>query len=206
MGFKLVYLLVLFLRHTIGSVQSPYETYRELSKGNHLLQVVPIFLLCISYFGWSSLVHHGVSAHPFYLTASFTKVLLGSLGTFGIVLLSLVVVGRLVGGIGGFRTIILPWTYSLLPTILWFFTTSGMTLLFPPPRTLSFLGQLFSFLFISFSIFLLFWKGILYYLTLRFGMKLDMGKIFLASLILFPLGALYALFMYQAGIFRIPFI
>ena len=203
---RIAYNIILFVRHMIGVVQTPYETYRRLAKGEHLLQILPLLLVCIGYFGWSSLVHHGITAHPYLLTFSFGKLVAGFIVTYMLVVVSLVGVGRAIGGVGGIRTIVLPWTYSLVPTIVWFFGTSVMTLLFPPPRTVSILGQAFSFLFLSFSLFLFFWKAILYYLTLRLGMKLSMGKIFIASLILFPLGALYAVALYQMGIFRIPFI
>ncbi|MBI4130254.1 hypothetical protein HY468_02985 [Candidatus Roizmanbacteria bacterium] len=198
--------LILFLKHVWGSIHTPYQTYRKLAKGEHVWQALPIGVLTVLYFSWSTLVHHGIRTHPFFLTVSFTKVVLGSLGTFGVVLVSLVVVGRLVGGGGGVGRIFLPWSYSLLPTLLWFFTTSMLTLLLPPPRTTSIPGQVFSFLFVVFSLFLFFWKGVLYYLTLRFGMRLDLFRIVIASVILFPLGALYALIMYKLGIFRIPFV
>lgn len=204
--FRTVYNLVVFVRHLVGVVQAPYETYRHLAKGERLFQVIPLFLISVGYFGWSSLVHHGITAHPYLLTVSFSKLLVGFVITYTLVVSSLVMVGNMVGGKGSVRTVLLPWTYSLFPTILWFFITSVMTLVFPPPRTMSFLGQAFSFVFLSFSLFLFFWKAILYYLTLRFGMKLSMGKILISSLILFPLGALYAVVMYQLGIFRIPFI
>ena len=198
--------LMLFIRSAVGSIQTPYETYRRLAKGEHLLQAAPIFLISFAYFGWSSLVHHGVTANPYLLTVSFSKLVFGFLGGFGMIILSLILIGKLVGGVGDLRKVFLPLSYSLLPTIIWFFATSIMSLVFPPPRTISFPGQLFSFIFLSFSLFLFFWKSILYYLTLRFSMRLDMGKIFTASLILFPLGALYALVMYRMGIFRVPFI
>ena len=203
---RIIYISILFFRHMVGVVQTPYETYRRLAKGEHLLQVLPLLLVCVGYFGWSSLVHHGITAHPYLLTFSFGKLVLGFVVTYSLVIISLVWVSRVIGGVGGFREIFLPWTYSLAPTILWFLGTSIMTLVFPPPRTLSLPGQILSFLFLSFSLFLFFWKAILYYLTLRFGMKLSMGKILIASLVLFPLGALYAVAMYQMGIFRIPFI
>lgn len=203
---KGIRLAFLFVRNAVGSVQTPYETYRKLAKGDDLFQAIPLFLICISYFGWSSLVRFGLSSHPYQLSFSFGKLVIAASVTYILILFSLVFIARLVEGSGSYRSVFLPWTYSLLPTVLWFFTTSVMTLIFPPPRTESFLGLLFSFLFLSLSLFLFFWKGMLYYLTLRFGMKLDMGKIMIASLILLPLGALHAVVMYYLGIFKIPFI
>lgn len=196
----------IFARNSIGVLQTPYESCRRLSKGNNLEQSIPIFLIVLSYFAWSALAHHGISAHPFLLTFSFGRLLTAAVVTYVLVIGSIVVVGKVFRSKGSVKSVFLPWTYSLLPTVAWFFATSLLWFLFPPPRTTSFTGQLLSFAFIVFSLFLLFWKGVLYYLTLRFGLRIGLWKIISVSIIIFPLGALYAIAMYRLGVFRIPFI
>lgn len=210
MGFDLfarvIIGFILFVRNIIGVVQTPYETYRNLSKGNHPEQLIPLVLIVCAYFAWSALVRHGIRANPMLLTYSFSALFMASIVTFGLVVGTIVVAGRLFHGTGSFRTVVLPWGYSLTPTIMWFWITSMLWVVFPPPRTGSVAGQLLSFVFIITSLFLFFWKGVLYYLTLRFGMKLDLVKILGVSAVIFPMGALYAIIMYRLGIFRIPFI
>ena len=198
--------VILFLQNAWGSIQRPYETYRKLSEGKNLIQVVPIFILCLLYFAWTTLIHVGLSGHPLLISFNFFKLTSASIATFLLVVFALVWAGRLFGGRGSIKSVLLPWTYSLLPTLIWFFATSLLWLLFPPPRTLELSGKALSFTFLVFSWFLFFWKGVLYYLTLRFGMKLDFLKILGVSLIVFPLGFLYSILMYKLGIFRVPFL
>lgn len=197
---------ILFLQHTWGTVQHPYGTYRKLAAGNFPLQTMFLFLLCLAYFGWTTLIHVGLRGHPLIISFNFFKVTAVSAATFVLVLGVIRVIGGMVGGKGSLKTLFLPWSYSLLPTLIWFFATSLLWLLFPPPRTLALSGKALSFAFLVFSWFLFFWKGVLYYLTLRFGMKLDLIKIILVSAIIFPLGFLYSLLMYKLGIFRVPFL
>ena len=203
-SFSLVSLL--FVKHVWGSVQHPYVTYRHLSKGEHKAQVIPLSLLILLYLVWVTVVRNGITADPLVLSFNFLKLAGVVFATVFVVIYSFVFIGRMVGGTGSAKTVFLPWIYSLLPTLVWFFATSLLFFLFPPPRTLAFSGKLLSSVFLIFSWFLFFWKGILYYLTLRFGMKLDFFRIVLVSVIIFPLGLLYAVLLYKLGIFRIPFI
>lgn len=197
---------ILFAQNAWGSLQHPYTTYRNLTEGKNWLQVTPIVLLCVAYFSWTTLVHVGIRSHPLILSFNLAKLTIASIITFFLVVSVLVWVSRLFGGKGSFQSVVLPWTYSLLPTLLWFFTTSLLWFLFPPPRTVSWGGQALSVVFLVFSWFLFFWKGVLYYLTLRFGMRLDLLKILGVSAVVFPLGFLYSIVMYRLGIFRVPFL
>lgn len=194
------------IRHAAGVFHTPYTTCRTLSKGESLEQMIPIGLIALSYFVWSALVHHGVSVHPLLLTFSFGKIVFYSVTTYILVVSALIAVSRMVGGTGTIAGVVMLWTYSLLPTIVWFYGASLLWLFFPPPRTASIAGQMLSFVFLVFSLYLFLWKGVLYYLTLRFGMRLGFWRIMLVSFIIFPLGFYYALIMYRLGIFRVPFI
>lgn len=98
------------------------------------------------------------------------------------------------------------WAFSYLPTYVWFSMTALLYFLLPPPRTSSFLGQSFSAAFIAFSLFVLLWKMLLYYLTLRIGLKMTLFETVLASVFLFPLFSLFSFISYKMGIFRVPFV
>lgn len=116
------------------------------------------------------------------------------------------VVGLLVGGTGKLRGLALLWGYSLIPTVIWFFVTSLLYIVLPPPRTSSVQGVLFSIFFLVFSITLFFWKATITYLTLRFGLRLDLSRILVVLVVTIPLLVLYSIGMFRLGIFRIPFI
>lgn len=195
-----------FLRHLLGVIFRPYETYRELTKAAYPLEFVFIGLLITGYIGIASLLKKGLGSGPLLLTLHFGKIFWGIFFTFTFSWAALYFIGRLFKGKGTPRALFLPWAYSLLPTTLWFILTSLFYFFLPPPRTTSVFGQLFSIVFLAITLTLFYWKGILFYLTLRLGHKLSFIKIIFVSLIIFPLGIIYSLFTYQLGLFRIPFI
>ncbi len=195
-----------FIRHLIGVTIQPYQTYRELTKVIYPIETVFIGFLILAYIGIASLLRKGLDVGPLFLSLYAGKVFWGILFTFIFAWGSLYFVGKLVGGKGTPQSLFLPWAYSLMPTILWFLLTSFFYFILPPPRTEATTGKLFTAIFITLSIGLFYWKGMLYYFTLRLGHKLDLKKIILVSAIVFPLGFIYSLFTYKLGLFRIPFI
>jgi len=196
--------VILFLQNSWGIITKPYRTYRRLSRGKHLEQILPLTGLVIFCFWFINLIHYGL--RPFLVAVSWAKTSFWAGAAFSGAILSMYTAARFLKGKGGIKNLLLPWAYSLLPTLAWFFLVAASYALLPPPRSPSFAGKTFSFLFIVFSLTLLSWKIVLYYLTLRFGMKLDLIRIIFVSLIIFPIGALYSLIMYKLKIFRIPFI
>ncbi len=203
---KVFRLFILFGRNSAGSLNQPYITYRKLSdEKTDAWQTVFIFLFCLVYFAFASLVRVGVR-NPFLLTVKFNSLLLSAGVGFLLVILLLSLAAKIFGQSVTLKATFTLWSFSLLPTIIWFFVTSILYIILPPPRTLSIWGKAYSFLYIAFSLALLFWKLILYYLTLRFSLRIDMVRIFFISLIIFPSLFAYSLLMYKLGIFRIPFI
>lgn len=194
-----------FVRTMIGLVTKPYETYRKIVNHGSYWEFVPLTLLIGSYLGIASLVKTA-AFRPYMLTKEFIILALAVGITFGFVVGLLWVVGRLVGGCGTIRGVILGWAYTLIPTVCWFLGTSLLYMLLPPPRTTRPLGVLFSVLFLLFSSVLFFWKIILSYLTVRFSLKLDLLRISIVFCIVIPIVALYSIGMYQLGIFKIPFV
>ena len=193
-----------FLFNVFGSIQSPYATYRKIVSEDPY-QLIIIFALIAGYFFLvSPLKLH--TLHPFLLTINasrlFTTVMCLYLG----ICFLLLGLGKLLGSQPALRGVLMAWGYSLIPTLIWFFTTSVMYVFLPPPRTETILGRGFSLLYLTFSLSLFFWKGILYYLTLRFALKFDLTKIILASLIFFPLLGATSYFLYTLGIFKVPFV
>lgn len=196
---------ILFVRNAYNCFNSPYMTYRKLSQERIFGQTVFIILLVFFYFLFISVVRNGLS-NPFLLTVKFNSLILSAtVGFLGVIVL-LFILGRLFGGKGRIGGVYNLWAFSLLPTLVWFFITSLLYLTLPPPRTLSFWGKFYSVVFAAFSLSVFIWKGILYYLTLRFALKLDLWRILLVTTVLLPILAVFSVGMYRIGIFRIPFI
>ncbi len=104
------------------------------------------------------------------------------------------------------KRIIKTWSYALLPTLIWFYSTLLFYFLLPPPRTTSFLGQAFSIFYIAFSGSLLVWKIILVYLSIRFSLRVQLYRIIYYILIYLVLFIPLWIVLYKIGISRIPFV
>ncbi len=205
METSLIVALVDFSRNIIGLIIRPYETCRRIVEKENPLELIYVAVVLAVYFVLASLVKVA-SFRPFLLTRQFF-VLAGAVAiTYCFVVTVFWVVGRLVGAGGKMKGLAVLWGYSLLPTTLWFFVTSLLYVLLPPPRTTSIQGILFSVFFLVFSITLFLWKATITYLSLRFGLKVDLGKILVILAISLPVLALYSYGMYRLGIFKIPFI
>lgn len=201
----LIVALVDFGRNIIGLVTRPYETCRRIVEKANLLELVYVGAVLALYFVLASLVKVA-SFRPFLLTRQFF-VLAGAAGvTYCLVVAIFWGIGRLVGASGKLRGLAVLWGYSLIPTVIWFFVTSVLYVLLPPPRTTSIRGVIFSVLFLVFSITLFLWKTTIAYLSLRFGLRLGLGKILVVLAGALPILGLYSYSMYRVGIFKIPFL
>jgi len=205
MSDQAVIVLYSFTRNIIGLVIRPYETYRRIVNHGSRWELVPLAIIIGSYLGIASLVKTA-AFRPYILTKQFVVLGIAVVMTYGLVVGLLWIVGKVVGGKGTVKTVALGWAYTLVPTTVWFLTTSLLYILIPPPRTGRPLGILFSVLFLLFSSVLFFWKIILSYLTMRFSMKLDLLRIGIVFIVVIPIVVIYSIGMYRLGIFKIPFV
>jgi hypothetical protein len=205
METSLIVALVSFGRNIIGLVTRPYETCRRIAEKANPWELTYVGVVLTLYFVLASLVKIA-GFRPFLLTRQFI-VLAGAAGvTYCLVVGLFWGIGRLVCISGRLKSLAVLWGYSLLPTALWFFVTSILYVLLPPPRTTSMQGILFSVLFLVFSITLFLWKMTIAYLSLRFGLRVGLGKILVVLAVALPVLGAYSYGMYRLGIFRIPFI
>lgn len=194
-----------FGRNCIGIVTRPYETYRRIVERGSAWELTYIGLLLTLYFATASIVKTN-AFRPFLLTKQFVLLAGASAVTYLVVVATLWGVSLFVRKTGKLQCFALAWAYTLIPTVLWFFATSLLSVILPPPRTTSAAGVIFSLLFLVFSATLFFWKAMLAYLALRFAMKLDLAKILMVVGISLPIIGLYSFGMYRFGIFKVPFL
>lgn len=200
----IIRLILSFIKNVWGIVQAPYATYRRLVNGDSYELLIIFFFIGLYFFFVSPLKLH--TFHPFLLTIKASRLFTSVIATFIAICLFLLILGRLIGRDVKLNAVLMTWGYSLIPTLIWFFATSVFYVILPPPRHETLLGRSFSLLFLTFSLSLLFWKGLLYYLTLRFALKLDLWRIIVVSLVFFPTLSVYSLVLYKLGIFKVPFI
>lgn len=209
MSDKIINLLrhfAFFCGNSVGTLNSPYATYRKIVVDDESAkQTVFIWFAAFLYFIFAVAIRSGLR-NPYILTMELNILMISGMTGFFVFLCLLYLIGKVLGGRGKLKSFYILWVYSLLPTIIWFFLTSVMYLILPPPRTLSIWGKSFSIIFIALTIALFLWKAVLYYLTLRFGLKLELLKISLITLIVLPVAVVYSLFTYRLGIYRIPFL
>lgn len=195
-----------FFRFVLGTIQTPYQTFRKIAEREDIRYLPFIGGLVFIYLLLAGLAKGGLAAHPFLLTASFIKISSSILAMYLFASLVLTILGKLSGGEANLKRVLILWAFTLVPTSSWFIVVSLFSLLFPPPRTISMLGQIASAVVIGLSIGILLWKIILYYLTLRFGLRLDLPRIGLVTSAFIPIMGGYWWVMYRLGIFRVPFL
>ena len=178
---------IAFCRNAIGLVGKPYETYRRIVDRGSVWELVYIAILA------------------YFFLVSPVKAL-AAIVTYALVVLAAWFVGQRVGGRGKFKSVAIGWGYTMLPTVCWFFMTSLLYIVLPPPRTTSLAGIAFSVLFLIVSATLFFWKLTLGYLTLRFGLKLDLVRILVVVAVVAPIVGVWSWGMYKLGIFKVPFL
>lgn len=185
---------VLFIRRSIGLILTPYATMRKISLESSWGELIWIFLLTIIYFLVTNTVRFWIN---------------GLLGALGLFVVSILFLSSLPAG-GIFRErlsrMFITWTYTLLPTLIWFYTTLLFYFLIPPPRTISLLGKSFSIFYIALSVSLLLWKLILVYLSIRFSLRVHLYRVIYYMLIYLALSIPLWIFLYNSGISRIPFV
>lgn len=196
---------IAFGRTTYGILIRPYETYRRIVRHGTLGELPFIAIVLVAYFALASVVRVA-EFRPFLLTRQFLALFIGALSGSLVSVGALWVGGAVAGSKPSFSKLLLAWGYTLIPTVVWFVTTSLLFVILPPPRTQSVPGVLFSLLFLVFSAALLWWKITLAYLTIRFGLKFDLVKSIVITVCCAPILAVWAVVMYKAGVFRVPFL
>lgn len=194
-----------FGRTTLGLVTRPYETYRSITDRGGAGELVYVSALLLCYFALASLVKVS-EFRPFLLTKQFLVLGLGAGSGAILSILLISIFGNMLGSKVRVGSVIMAWGYTLIPTVIWFLATSLLYVVLPPPRTASIAGILFSMLFLVFSATLLWWKITLVYLTLRFTLRLNLGKCALVALFSAPFLMIWSIMMYTLGIFKVPFI
>jgi len=186
--------IILFFRSCIGLVFTPYTTMRRLSVERSWPELVWIVFLTLIYFLITNSVRFWLSGFLAAIGLFIWTVLFFSfLPSKGAVKEK---IGRMI------KT----WSYTLIPTLIWFYSTLLFYFLLPPPRTTSLLGKLFSVIYIAFSVSLLIWKLILTYLSIRFSLRIQLYRIIYYILIYLAVSIPLWLILYNGGISRIPFV
>jgi len=171
---------------------------RNIALKGDYYQVVLIFLITFLYFLFS----HSLRGVPFFAVFAYCIFVLLFLTT----VLFFYLFSKPSKKEIQIDSFIFTFSYTLIPTLIWFYSNFLLFIFLPPPRTMSILGKGFSIFFIAYSISLLIWKLILIYLALRFSSRLGLYRIIYMFLIYAAIFIPLSLFFYYFKIFRIPFI
>jgi hypothetical protein len=189
---------IFVIRNFFFLIFFPYKGMRKISLEKDYWQIVFIFLLVFIYFKLAYFLRGNL--YP----ATFTFLIF--LVNFFLMIGFFYFLGKVFNRKIKKRALFFTFSYSLLPTLIWFFTTLFFYFILPPPRTFSLAGKIFSIFFITFSLTVFFWKLILFYLAIRFSTGLSFFKIIYLIFLFFVWYTPYSVLLYYLKIFRVPFI
>ena len=171
---------------------------RKISQDTDRSQIIFIFIIVYSYF----LLMQDLKEYAYPSYIMFSIFLINFLVTVGFFR----GVSWILRGNAHSIKIINTLTYSLIPTLIWFISNSILFVILPPPHSYTMYGKLFSIFFLSFSISLLIWKIMLFYLAIRFSTGMKFVTICYIVLLYLCIFLPATFFLYQLEIFRVPFI
>lgn len=189
---------LIVVRRSVYLILYPYRTMRTISIKSNKQQVWIIFFIAFCYFAAShrirnsplqGLLAFGVFLGLFYVTVTFFY------------LLSVRSRPQI-----SFSSFVYTFSYTLVPTLFWFWTTTLLFIILPPPRMYTPLGTGFSIFFVAYSLSLLAWKLILVYLAVRFSSRQGIYRIVYMMILYLIIFLPVSVFFYYQRLFRIPFI
>ncbi len=185
---------IIFIRRFTGLIFTPYASMRKISVEK----------------GWQDILWIGIAVSVYFFITNSVR--LGLNGILGAIVLysGSILFFSLLPSSGTIKEksirMTKTWSYTLLPTLIWFYTTLLFYFLLPPPRTASIYGQIFSIFYIAFSGSLLVWKLILVYLSIRFSLRIQLYRIIYYFLLYIAISAPLWILFYKVGVSRIPFV
>ncbi len=190
--------LFLVLQRVIHLIFFPYKTMRKISLEKDLTQVGIIFFLVLVYFLTANTFRSFDYPPLFLFFVTCIHFLMAIIFFYGMT--------KFFNKDISFQPFIFTFAYTLIPTLCWFWASSFLYEILPPPRTLSILGRSFSVVYLTFSISMFIWKLILWYLAVRFSTKLAFYRIMYLMILFASIAAPYSIVLYGIKMFRIPFI
>lgn len=192
---------LIVLKRFVGLIFNPYKTMRRISEEKDYYQPTIIIGLVFVYFKFIYFLRDKI--YP--ATLIYVLFIINFLLTvaFFYLLSKLFIKNKKEIT---FSSFVFTFSYSLLPTLIWFLSTSILYIILPPPRMFSLLGKGFSIFFIAYSLSLLIWKFILVYLAVRFSSKQNFFRVIYMIIFYLIWFIPYSIFLYQFKFFRVPFI
>lgn len=183
----------------------PYKAMRKIAREKDYYQLLIINLLAYGYFYLANILRQK-TASSIILSSYTLMTFVAFFMSFILTLLFFYYLAQFFKMKRRFTSLLFTFSYALLPTLIWFLITSLSYFFLPPPRTYSFFGLSFSYIFIVFSLIMLSWKIILFYLSLRFSLNVSFYKALYFMILYLSWFLPFSLSLYYLKIFRIPFI
>lgn len=188
---------IIVLRRFVFLIFTPYKTMRKITFSGDYYQVAVILLITLVYF----LVSQSIRGVGGGIVAFCAFLILFSLTVSYFYLFAKPFRSDI-----NINSFVFAFAYTLVPTLLWFWSNMALYVLLPPPRTMSLLGKGFSVVFVAYSLSLLIWKVILVYFAIRFASRLGLYRIVYMLLIYAAIFIPVSVLLYYLHIFRVPYI
>lgn len=205
MDFKFIFTdflisFIQFFRRVFLLVVSPYKTMRTIYFDGTYKETYFIFMMIFIYFNLSNYVKNETS-NPVLLLAIVLVQLIMTISFFGIFSKIINLNKKFY-----FKKYFTLFSYSLIPTIVFFYVNTLLYGILPPPRSNTVLAEIFSIMFISFATSIFFWKIIILYLAVRYSTALKFFTILYTILIYISIVLPYSILLLKLNLFRIPFL
>jgi hypothetical protein len=179
--------------YTVGSfVYNPFDNFRRVTKHKNPLVSLPIWFLIFVYFFLSGFI---------YRKSSMIAILLFSFFVLIFLIISSIFRKKII-----FQEILNVWSFSYLPTLLWFWVNLLLYVFLPPPRSHFFSGYIFAFVYLFFSLLCLYVKIICLFVLFKFVIKLNLTKTIVSMFVIWGVVICLGIVLYHLHLFRIPFI
>ncbi|MCA9371588.1 hypothetical protein KC726_01695 [Candidatus Woesebacteria bacterium] len=191
--------LLLVLQRFVRLIIAPYKTARTIVQERDITQSIIILALVLVYIIWAHHIRpYATSPYIIFLLTVFQ---LGVKSSYFYVFFRFASQEKV-----SYKAFFVGYTYTLLPTLMWFMLNSLLFVLIPPPRRFSLPGTWFSIVYIAIGTALFFWKVIMEYLITRFSSKARLSRVVYSWILFVMLFLPYMYVLYQLKIIRLPII
>jgi len=202
----LLWSLEILLKNILGTFTHPYLTWKHISREKYILPSLLMLIISLLVFSLRAPLKEGLPDSAYTAIATIFINLTTSILGFSLISITIYILARKFQSTASFITLSSTWSYTYIPTIIWFLATQSAYLIIPPPRSASIPGILFTILYLAFSISLLTWKILLLWLTFQVTAQLKPLLAIISTIITTIVVIVYSYFLFRTHLWGIPFL
>lgn len=201
---ELILSIIVLIKFGIGLITYPYKTIRSVLNLSCNNQIIILFLISYIYFILSSITRNNNKLYEVLFIANRSWIVF--IFNYCITIIFFYTISILLHSKTKLIYLIKSFALSMIPTLIWFYSTLFLYILYHPGIIGGNILYGLSVLYIIFSLVLLFWRFQLLYISVRLSTGLSFFKLIYAILLFIIWYIPYSILLYYLGIFRVPFL